>query len=222
MSLKTSFNLCKAIKRPATTVIGSTSHRSIITSRPAITRAIPKQYRMSSVLSATASAAHSAFASLASVAQAKPGSSIPNVEAKIDSPDGRVNFSKLTGKNLLVVVPGAFTPVCSNQVPGYIEQYEKFKSKGVKDIYVVSVNDIYVVNAWKKDLKGDQLKFVADDSASLAAALGLTLDGQAVLGGPRFKRGALILNDGKVEWIGIEDSPLDLKVSKAENVLAQL
>ncbi|ODN77221.1 hypothetical protein L202_05739 [Cryptococcus amylolentus CBS 6039] len=199
---------------------------------PAIRSALPRlpptkpaQYRMTSVLSSAANTAHSAFASLASVAQTKPGDTVPNVDIKIDSPEGKLNLSSLTGKNVVVTVPGAFSGVCTNQIPSYIAQYDAFRAKGVKDIYVVAVNDIFVVNAWKDKLeegKASGIKYAADDSAKLAASLGLVLDAVPVFGGPRLKRGALIIEDGKVQHVAVEDSPGDITVSHADSVLKAL
>jgi len=116
---------------------------------------------MSNIIQQTAQAAHSAFASLASYAQAKPGDAVPDVEVRINDLEDKINFSKLDGKNILVTVPGAFSPTCSSQVPGYIERIADFKAKGVKDIYIVAVNDIFVVNAWKAKIAGEEGKEVS-------------------------------------------------------------
>ncbi|WVF66094.1 hypothetical protein IAT40_000833 [Kwoniella sp. CBS 6097] len=199
--------------------------RSIsVYTRPTVQLVSPKQYRMASIITATAKAAHSAVASLASAAPVKVGDAVPDVDIRVNDLEDKVNFSKLPGKNVLVLVPGAFSPTCSSQVPGYLEQYSTFQSKGVKDIYVVAVNDMFVVNAWKEKLTEgkDSVKFAADDQGQLAHALGLVLDGQAIFGGPRFKRGALVIEDGKVNYVGVEASPADVTVSHADQVLKAL
>ncbi|OCF59454.1 hypothetical protein L486_02119 [Kwoniella mangroviensis CBS 10435] len=179
--------------------------------RPKVQPTSVKQYRMASVLQATAKAAHSAVASLASAAPVKVGDAVPDVDIRINNLEEKINFSKLPGKNVLVLVPGAFSPTCSSQVPGYLEQYSTFQSKGVKDIYVVAVNDMFVVNAWKDKLAGDKntVKFAADDTSKLASSLGLVLDGQAIFGGPRLKRGAIVIEDGKVVHVAVEPSPAE-------------
>lgn len=131
-----------------------------------------------------------------------------------------------------------FSGVCSSQVPSYITSYSDFKAKGVNNVYVVAVNDIFVVNAWKDKMLGElgsgkregvkfgksnsptgvvlcsifflkKMLLAADDTAALASALGLTFDAQPVFGGPRLKRGVLVVNDGVVEYVGVEDSPGD-------------
>ncbi|WVW82013.1 hypothetical protein I302_104018 [Kwoniella bestiolae CBS 10118] len=223
MSLRQSVNL-RAIK-PNRLVRPTAVSRSITSSvRPTLQPTAVKQYRMASVLQATAKAAHSAVASLASAAPVKVGDAVPDVDVRINSLEENVNFSKLTGKNILVLVPGAFSPTCSSQVPGYLEQYSTFQSKGVKDIYIVAVNDMFVVNAWKEKLAGDKntVKFAADDSSKLASSLGLVLDGQAIFGGPRLKRGAIVIEDGKVLHVAVEPSPGEVTVSHADEVLKTL
>jgi len=183
---------------------------------------------MASILSSTASAAHQAFASLASASPIKAGDKVPDVEIKVNDLEDKVNFSKLAGKNVLVLVPGAFSPTCSSQVPGYQEQYSAFKSKGVQDIYIVSVNDMFVMNAWKEKLGKDvtggaqEIKYAGDDAGSLASALGLVLDAQAVFGGPRLKRGAIVIEDGKVLSVAVEPNPGAVTVSHADEVLKAL
>ena len=125
---------------------------------------------MASILASATEAAHSAAASLLSAAQVKVGSTIPtSVSIKEDNPEQGFTFEgKLTGKNIIVRisslpvrfesaltrchlvcvlqvgVPGAFTAPCSAQVPGYINSYDQFKAKGVNNIYVVAVNDVFV------------------------------------------------------------------------------
>lgn len=72
--------------------------------------------------------------------------------------------------DLIVAVPGAFSSTCSNQVPGYVHDAEKFAAKGIQGIYVVAVNDVFVMKAWKKDVKAEKspmFHFIADDDASV-------------------------------------------------------
>lgn len=77
-------------------------------------------------------------------------------------------------KDLVVAVPGAFSATCSNQVPGYVEHAEQFVAKGIQGIYVVAVNDVFVMKAWKKDLRAESnplFHFIADDDASVSTLL---------------------------------------------------
>lgn len=84
----------------------------------------------------------------------------------------KVDLAKLTGKNIIVGVPGAFTPPCSSQVPGYVSNSEKFAAKGVKGIYIVAVNDAFVVQAWKEKLGVAKdhpiVHFLADDTGDVS------------------------------------------------------
>lgn len=108
---------------------------------------------ISSAVTSATKAAHSAVVSLASASQITVGSPVPDVAVKVNSPTETLNFSTLPGKNVIVVVPAAFSPSCSEiQVPEYIGRFKEFEQKGVKGVYVLSVNDIFVMKAWKKDL----------------------------------------------------------------------
>lgn len=99
---------------------------------------------MTSVLASATQAAHSAAASLLAKAQIAPGGTIPSgIKVKEDSAETPFEFAP-TGKNIIVGVPAAFSGTCSNQAPGYVEKYEQFKERGIKDIYVVAVNDAFV------------------------------------------------------------------------------
>ncbi|KAK1927809.1 Redoxin-domain-containing protein [Papiliotrema laurentii] len=224
MSLSVIRQAPRTITRLSRTALATTCIRPLSTTRPAL---IAPSAPMASLLQQTAQAAHSAFASLATYAQAKPGDNVPDVEVRINDLEDKINFSKLQGKNILVTVPGAFSPTCSSQVPGYISRFADFQAKGVKDIYVVAVNDIFVVNAWKAKLSGEEgkdvgVKFVADDSAALASKLGLVLDAAAIFGGPRLKRGAVVIDNGKVVSVAVEPVPSEVTVSHADEVIKTL
>lgn len=110
-------------------------------------------------------------------------------------------------RTVLVMVPGAFTPTCSNQqVPEFEKAYDKIAAKGVDQVIVMSVNDAFVMDAWKKDLKCKKLTFIADGNGTftngLKAAVSKTNKGM----GARSWRLALVINEnGMVEWGGIED-----------------
>ena len=97
--------------------------------------------------------------------------------------------------------PGAFTPPCSSHVPGYVEHYDKFAAKGVKGIYVVSVNDAFVTQAWKEKLgaSASPVHFLADDDASFTAEVGMLFDAKGLLGNRRSKRYVIVTDDGIVK-----------------------
>ncbi|KAF8581186.1 Redoxin [Ramaria rubella] len=183
---------------------------------------------MTSILtSATTSAADAAHAAASSVLAASPiklGAHIPDITVKEDGPTSSLSLANLQGKNLIIGVPGAFTPSCSSQVPAYISDYEKFTAKGVKGIYVVSVNDAFVTKAWKEKLAsgGTPIHFIADDKGAFTSAIGLIFDASPLLGGPRAKRYALIVDNGKVTSVHVESSPSDVKETAADKILAVL
>jgi len=183
---------------------------------------------LSAAVSSTTAAAHSAAVALSSGSPIHVGSALPSVPVGVDSPDATVDLGTLKGKNVIVTVPAAFSPSCSDQVPEYIKRFDEFKAKGVDGVYVVSVNDIFVMNAWKSKLASSSdatdtpVRFLADKDASWAASVGLLFDASGLLGGPRLKRAAIVAQDNVVEQIFVENSPPEVTVSSAANVLAKL
>ncbi|KAG5653684.1 hypothetical protein H0H81_011436 [Sphagnurus paluster] len=157
------------------------------------------------------------------VAQITAGSVIPAQPIKETAPDAATPL-ELKGKNIIVGVPGAFTGTCHAQVPGYIEAYDKFKAKGVNEIYVVSVNDVFVTKAWKENLapNGSDVHFIADDTAAFTKSVGLDFDATPVLGGPRSKRYVIVTEDDKVVAAIVEPDPSKATVTTAEKVLENL
>lgn len=128
------------------------------------------------------------------------------------------------GKTVLMfALPGAFTPTCSAQhLPGYLAHLDAFKDKGVDEIWCVSVNDAFVMHAWGKTAGvSGKIRMLADGSADLAKALGLTLDLTAKGMGLRSARFAMLIKDGVVSDLQVE-APGKFEVSKAENMLASL
>ncbi|TFK51496.1 Redoxin-domain-containing protein [Heliocybe sulcata] len=181
---------------------------------------------MTSVITGAASALHSAAAAALSAAQVQPGSVIPAEkvkEAGKAAPDTAFPL-KLTGKNIIIGVPGAFTGTCSAQVPGYIQKYDEFQAKGVNEIYVVAVNDAFVVKAWKDELapSGTPIKFIADDAGTFTSKIGLLFDASPLLGAPRSKRYVIVTDGDKVSSITVEPNPGELTTCAADKVLAQL
>ncbi|KAI9569979.1 Redoxin-domain-containing protein [Boletus coccyginus] len=143
---------------------------------------------MTSILTGAARAAHSAAATVLSAGQISVGDEIPAVNVKEDNPDQPFTLD-LSGKCIILGVPGAFTIPCSSQVPQYIRDYDEYKAKGIKDIYVVAVNDVFVTKAWKEKLapQGTGVRFIADDKGEFTSNLGLFFDASGLLGSPRSK-----------------------------------
>jgi len=125
------------------------------------------------------------------------------------------------GKKIVVFgVPGAFTPTCSAQhLPGYIAAAEQFKSKGVDEIWCMSVNDGFVMAAWgQSNHVGGKVRMMADGSAEYTARLGLEFDLSAKGLGLRCQRFAMIVDDGIVKDITVEAAG-KLELSTAEAML---
>ncbi|EPQ53212.1 Redoxin-domain-containing protein [Gloeophyllum trabeum ATCC 11539] len=181
---------------------------------------------MTSVITGAAQALHSAAAAALSKAQVKPGDVVPAEkvkEAGNAAPDAAFPL-KLEGKNVIVGVPGAFTGTCTNQVPGYIQKYDQFQAKGVNEIYIVAVNDAFVLKAWKDQLapSGTPVKFIADDQGILTSKLGLLFDASPLLGAPRSKRYVIITEGDKVVTVTVEPDPSVVTTTAADAILAQL
>lgn len=138
------------------------------------------------------------------------------------SPGNKISLAKeLKGhsKALVLGVPAAFSPSCSAQhVPGYINAKTEIPT------FVVSVNDAFVMKAWGESIPGSRdagIRFLADPGAKLTNALDLAFDGTAVFGGPRSKRYALLVKDGRVAKMFVEPDNTGVDVSGAENVLKE-
>lgn len=117
-----------------------------------------------------------------------------------------VIYAVLHPPDLIVGVPGAFTPPCSSHVPGYVQNAEKLAGKGIKDIYVVAVNDAFTTQAWKEKLgaKESNVHFLADDTAAFTGAVGLLFDASGLLGGPRSQRYVIVVsNNMEAEQISL-------------------
>ncbi|MQX52016.1 peroxiredoxin [Alcanivorax sediminis] len=123
-------------------------------------------------------------------------------------------------KVALFAVPGAFTPGCSNtHMPGFVVNADALLEK-VDAIACMAVNDAFVMDAWQKNQNAERITMLADGNAEFTRALGLELDASGFGMGPRSKRFAMIVSDGVVDYIGIDDKGVDK--SSAETVLAQL
>lgn len=155
------------------------------------------------------------------------GDKIPNATFMTMTAEGAgpVDTDALFGgkKVVFFAVPGAFTPTCSaKHVPGFVAHADAFATKGVDTVACVSVNDVFVMDAWGKDQKsGDTVQMLADGNGTFADAVGLTMDGSGFGMGTRSQRYAMIVDDGVVTGLFVEE-PGAFHVSSAEYVLDQL
>ncbi|CAF9914325.1 MAG: hypothetical protein GOMPHAMPRED_008131 [Gomphillus americanus] len=152
----------------------------------------------------------------------KVGDSIPSVPVTISKPDNKVDLSQelASGKGVIIGVPAAFSPTCSNShVPGWVASH---KTGSAGKVYVLSVNDIFVVNAWAKSFEKDntsKITFVADAGGDFTGALDLLFDASGLLGNKRAKRFVVTTEDGKVTGVHVEPDPSKVTVTDVEKVL---
>jgi peroxiredoxin len=156
------------------------------------------------------------------------GDTLPDVTFKVKTDDGVKEFTTkdvFAGKKVVLFgVPGAFTPTCSNNhLPGFLENHDAIKARGVDTIAVVAVNDHHVMQAWARFTGGEgKLLFLADGSANFAKAAGLDADMSAGGMGTRVKRFASIVDDGKVTTLNLEGAPGQAVDSGAARILEAL
>ncbi|WP_410506451.1 peroxiredoxin [Marinomonas sp. GJ51-6] len=118
-----------------------------------------------------------------------------------------------TGKTVLMfAVPGAFTPTCStSHLPGFVVHFDALKEKGIDDIICLSVNDVFVMDAWGKANNAENLIMASDGLAELTCSLGLELDISAAKMGIRSRRYAMLVSNGIVQQLWL-DEPGEYKV----------
>ncbi|MCG8508888.1 MAG: peroxiredoxin [Rhodospirillales bacterium] len=141
-----------------------------------------------------------------------------------DGPEPVSSDDFFGGKKVaLFGVPGAFTPTCSVQhLPGYVENADAIKAKGVDAIACVAVNDVFVMDAWgKAQNAGDAVTLLADGSGDFAKAAGLEFDLSAKGLGVRNHRFSAIIDDGVVAALNVEEAG-GFDVSSAEKLIDQL
>jgi glutaredoxin/glutathione-dependent peroxiredoxin len=128
------------------------------------------------------------------------------------------------GKKIVIFgVPGAFTPTCSaKHVPGYLENYDRFRQKGIDEIWCISVNDAHVMGAWARDQKvAGKIRMMADANADYTRAIGMDADIPARGWGVRSRRYSMLVDDGVVREVNPEE-PGKFEVSDAASLLGRL
>lgn len=156
------------------------------------------------------------------------GQSLPSAvfrESTADGVETRTTEDVFKGKTVvLFAVPGAFTPTChKNHLPGYLTNADAIKDKGVDTIAVTSTNDPFVLAAWAKDTGADgTITFLSDGNGDFAKAIGLDLDGSSFGMGLRSKRYSMVVKDGMVKRLAVEETPGTADLSGAEALLKDL
>ena len=155
----------------------------------------------------------------------KAGDKIPATTVKTKDAEGLrdVTTDELFGgkKVVLFALPGAFTPTCSAQhVPSYVENHTALAAKGIDTVGCMSVNDAFVMGAWGKDQQvGNKVTMLVDGSADYTKALGLELDLTARGMGVRCQRFAIVIDDGTVSAVEVEENPGGIEKSGAQAIL---
>lgn len=154
------------------------------------------------------------------------GDKLPDVKmvkATADGPDAVQSGEYFAGKKVaLFSVPGAFTPTCSaKHLPGFVDKASDLKAKGIDEIVCTAVNDPFVMGAWSKDAGSADVTMLADGNGDFARAVGLTMDGSGYGLGERGQRFSMVINDGVVEQLNVEQGG-EFKVSSAEYMLDQI
>jgi peroxiredoxin len=155
------------------------------------------------------------------------GDSLPQATFRIMTAEGPV--AKTTDdlfkgrKVVLVAVPGAFTPTCHrNHLPGYVEKLNDIKARGIDAVLVTAVNDVFVMDAWSKSTGAEGIEFISDGNGDFAKAIGLSMDGTGFGLGIRSQRYSMVVEDGVVKALNVEDAPSKAQISGAENLLKDL
>jgi peroxiredoxin len=148
---------------------------------------------------------------------------VPLTIATADGPKPTTSGEFFAGKRVAVfAVPGAFTPTCSaRHLPSYVEKASELKGKGVDEIACISVNDPFVMAAWGQRDGSQDITMLADGNGAFSDAVGLSFDGSQFGMGKRSQRYSMIVNDGVVEQLNVEQ-PGEYRASSAETMLDQL
>jgi glutaredoxin/glutathione-dependent peroxiredoxin len=156
------------------------------------------------------------------------GDALPQANFRIMTKEGPVVKTTddiFTGKKVVFfAVPGAFTPTChKNHLPGFLAQREAFLAKGIDDIAVTGVNDVFVMDAWAKaNMAEEKILFLSDGNGDFAKAVGLSLDGSGFGLGLRSQRYAMLVENGIVTILNVEETPSKAETSGAEALLEQM
>jgi peroxiredoxin 5 len=149
------------------------------------------------------------------------GTKLPGVDLFENTPADKINLAEAAAQKTIIVfgVPGAFTPGCSKtHLPGYVQKANELKSKGVSEIFCISVNDPFVMAAWGKEHgAAGKVRMLADPKAEFTDAIDLGMDISA-LGGKRSKRYSMVVENGKVKEINVEPDNTGLSCSLADHI----
>jgi peroxiredoxin len=148
---------------------------------------------------------------------------VPLTLATSEGPKPTTSGEYFSGRRVaLFAVPGAFTPTCSaKHLPSYVEKGQDLKGQGVDEIACISVNDPFVMSAWGERDGSPDITMIADGNGAFSEAVGLSMDGSKFGMGKRSQRYSMVINDGVVEQLNVEE-PGEYRASSAEYMLDQL
>jgi glutaredoxin/glutathione-dependent peroxiredoxin len=158
----------------------------------------------------------------------KVGDKLPEVGLMVMTADGparKTTGELFAGKNVaLFAVPGAYTPTCQQQhVPGFVARVDELKGKGIDVIACTAVNDIFVLTQFAKDTgAAGKILMLADGNGEFAKKLGLDFDGSGFGLGVRSKRYAMLVEDGVVKVLNVEDAPPEHDKSSAATLCSMI
>ena len=159
----------------------------------------------------------------------KVGDHIPDAKFRVmtaEGPGWKSTDEVFKGKKVvLFAVPGAFTPTChKNHLPGFLKNSEAITAKGVDAIAVTAVNDVFVMTEWKKASGAEgKIEFLADGNGEFAKAIGLNYDGsERGMGGVRSRRYSMLVDDGVVKVLNIEENAGKAEMTGADNLIKAL
>lgn len=158
----------------------------------------------------------------------KVGDKLPDGKFTImgaNGPEPKTTSEVFSGKKVaLFAVPGAYTPTCNNKhMPGFVSRIGELKAKGIDAIACTAVNDVFVLTNWAKDTGATgKIEMLADGSGDFAKAIGLDVDLSSFGLGLRSKRYAMLVDDGVVKVLNVEDSPPVADKSSAETLCSMI
>lgn len=158
----------------------------------------------------------------------KVGDKLPSSTFRVmtaEGPKPKTTDEIFKGKKVaLFAVPGAFTPTCSNlHIPSFLNNIDAFKAKGVDTVAVTGVNDVFVMEAWKKASNaGGKIEFLADGNGEFAKGIDMAFDGSGNGLGTRSKRYSMLVEDGVVKQFNVEEAPGKCEISGGQTLLGQL
>ena len=160
----------------------------------------------------------------------KVGDRLPEAAFTVMGADGPAPQSTadvFKGKKVaLFAVPGAYTPTCHKQhMPGFVDRVDELKAKGIDTVACTAVNDVFVMDSWSNDTgAAGKVVMLTDDSAAFAKSIGLDIDltGAGIGLGVRSKRYAMLVDDGVVKMLNVDEAPPSHDKSSAETLCSMI